>query len=583
MSGMGALRFLARCGIALGFAAGLAAFLGVPLPPFGNLPAANWRELSVRLVDPAGNAVPDQTVVVDVPAPSGAAELARTKSDAAGIARVRLELPLRPGTRLGVDLPFAAAPRLSREQIAEALSFARPIALELPASAALAVRVVDERGAPVAESVPIRLHWREPGDVPTSVEHLRGWTSVAHRGSALFPRVAPGRSWRVTAEDPLQRSPYQSFEGAGPQRAGEQREIVLRRLAPWPRWVGTAVDESGGPLSGAALLAAFPTGAGGKLTAGAWTRIACDEGGRFELAQRHAHAGLRRLRLRSADEPQREAELELGAAAAGSSGELGRVVLRPLPMLLSGRVLDADGAPVSSAWIEVATWYEGALDDELEIALPASRCSDALGRFELRARAPSALLLVRAGTHAHALARFAGVPAGTRDLVLRLSRAGELDGRLRCDPGFDPRALRVRLVHADGRACAAAPDAEGVFRFEGLPAGRWTPELEAASGRVWIGAELIIDAHNAPLELDARGKLAEIAPRGPATFAAGELEHVELEDAFGLRKSVDLLLSPEARWIVTAARGPYRLRRADGAELPLEIVRSPLAVPAEGR
>ncbi|MBK9383773.1 MAG: hypothetical protein IPN34_02955 [Planctomycetes bacterium] len=585
MTGRAAFRHALRAALALIGATGLAAFLGVPLPPFERAESSAWRELAVRLVDVSGTPAGDIVVLLTAPGAQGSTELARAKTDERGVARFRVELPLPPRTRLQVDLPLEKAPELDAAAIAEAIAFVRPVDLSLPAFAGLTVRVEDERGSPLREPVPVKLHWRESGDAPTSVERLRGWSQVARRGVASFARVAPGRRWRLTAEDPAGRSPFQAWEGEGPFTSGDTREVVLRRMAPWPRLLGVAVDERGASLAGVAILAAFPSGTGeAPLAEGAWIRATCDERGRFEIVQRSSAPNARRVRLRTADQMPRETEIELGSASDRSGlRDLGVAVLRLPPVLVAGLVLDARGAPVSRAWIELAAYSEGQRDEEAQILIPAARCTDADGRFELRGRSSAHLLLVRSGTHEHALARFAGVPSGTLELRLQLAPSTSLAGQVILDPGFAASELRVRLALPDGRSCASRPEPDGRFRFEGLPHGRWTPELHAASGRVLALDELAVSERTPPIALDARGRLAELAlrwspPAGTAQASA------ELEDALGRRAPIELRRDEIQRWVVAKGRAPYRLHLPGCEPIRVELgAPQAIAVQARGR
>ncbi|MBL8896491.1 MAG: hypothetical protein JNM84_02635 [Planctomycetes bacterium] len=515
--------------------------------------------------------------MLSAPGPQGTTELARAKTEERGIARFRVELPLPPRARLEVDLPLERPPGLDATAIGEAIAFARPIDLALPACGGISVRLEDERGAPLREPVPVKLHWREIADAPTSVERLRGWTQIAPRGAASFARVTPGRSWRITAEDPAGRAPFQAWEGEGPLTAGDVRNVVLRRLAPWPRWTGIAVDENGAPLAGAAILAAFPSGKGdAPLAEGAWIRTTCDERGRFELVQRASASPARRVHLRTADATPREVELELASTIAPNGArDLGIAVLRLPPLLVAGLVLDARGAPVNRAWIEVAAFASGQRDDEAAVLIPAARCTSADGRFELRGRSSAHLLLVRAGMHDHALARFAGVPTGTRDLRLQLAPHTTLAGRVLLDAGFPAQELQVRLARPDGQSCVARPGNDGRFAFEGLPHGRWTPELIAASGRVLAREELSIGDAPPPIELDARGRLAELRLRWSPS-AGSTRTSAELEDALGRRSPIELRSGERQRWLVAKSRAPYRLH------LPgCEPIRVELGAPQE--
>ncbi len=135
-----------------------------------------------------------------------------------------------------------------------------------------------------------------------------------------------------------------------------------------------------------------------------------------------------------------------------------------LPLLVSGRVVDTDGAPIPRAWVEAGDLQEmsgerplstnrvelRAKAASLERALATTKTdlvlggTDPQGYFELRGRIEAKTFAVRAernGERSEALL----VRAGTQDVLLTISRPWTLTGRLLVEESADRHWIDLRL------------------------------------------------------------------------------------------------------------------------------------------
>jgi len=187
---------------------------------------------------------------------------------------------------------------------------------------------------------------------------------------------------------------------------------------------------------------------------------------------------------------------------------------------IHGTVIDEDGRPPTRE-AEVRLFPS----PEAAEASAAGFC-DAEGRFALPAP-PGAVFRIEAGDLPGPWCARDGVPAGARDVVLRLSRAGPVpvsglvlgaDGgaaggvevtAVRCGPaGTRPvEPLRRGAAADDGRTprsrVTTAPD--GTFRFPDLPPGRWVVYAGTPGGAIVpVEAALLSPSAAGPVRLGVR-------------------------------------------------------------------------------
>jgi hypothetical protein len=367
--------------------------------------------------------------------------------------------------------------------IDEGTGWLPPMKLELAAGGAIAGKVVDDRGQPLA-GAEVDIGSTPTDDLPEVAR------SDAQGAFALGP-LAPGR-YRASARSP-------GHAGAGvPEivvRAGATTTIELR-LARGAEVGGVIVGEQARPLAGATItVTALDAGVHDFAVLSGRLPPAAEAAGLPAEAlhrpgRRRAATSDERGRFQVADLPPGRVRIDVSASGRlplrkdgivlepGRSTDLGRIELGAAIALL-GRALDEAGAAVSGARIEArrvgsaaGTAFSAVAGEDGAFTLPLPA-----GRWRVVAhapgRAPAAVEPVEVG---------ASSPA---PIELRLAIAGAtLEGSVR-DPagrgiaGATVSAFPLRAgVSADGAPApadafpiaAARSDASGRFRLRGVPA-----------------------------------------------------------------------------------------------------------------
>jgi protocatechuate 3,4-dioxygenase beta subunit len=475
----------------------------------------------------------------------------------------------------------AASPPLRAVEASDSAS-ATPVQLELAAGRAVAGRVIDDAGAPLAD-VPVRIERDSgaPGDDP-----LPTIVSSDHVGA--FTAVVPAGTYRLSAARPgyvLRRAP--SVDAGA---SAEPVKTVLE-LVRGARVFGKVVDPHGGAAAGArvrclasaiedltvqtgalplaAEAAAMPSGVGRAL--GTTRGTVADRDGRFTIDDlipgryrvEVAHGGA---------QPLRSDEFVL---APGDRRDVGKLALQP-GFPVAGRVVDEGGNPIEGARVVVASGGSGASAGLFAI-------SDAGGNFALALPAGSYRLSAHASGRGTAQASV-NVAAGSAPpaLQLKLVRAeATLEGLVRDDGGRPLARARLAVWPADaldpGVTPGATPiassvaDVGGHFTIASLPAG--DARLEVHHPDYPTSVLPVTPGKYANLTVPFPGGIAGEV-KAKTTGAAIARAHLEAIGPGGAKATADvrkdgtfrLLRLVPGHWRLTAAATGYR-----SAEQELEV------------
>lgn len=337
--------------------------------------------------------------------------------------------------------------------------------------------------------------------------------------SSVGPKATPELADAMPEPGDLPRDPRALVEPA-PQREAVPPAAELAAPPAAPRLALRVVDEGGLPLRSAALrvgVVALPLAADPLDAPDDGLHVTTDDEGRLELpVPPPVEPGERRyvvLRMgapphaaRPAREP-RIGALELPLAFDVESHvvhELGDCVLALEPLLVTGRVVDEQGLGVGDAWLDVSFPGQGEARHLARIHMPSRPVVDADGRFEVRSRARPVEVQVGASAKGRVATSVRGIEPGVADveLVLALSHAGSLAGRVLADEGVPLAGLELRSVHRDGgrpRGVAIHP-VTGSFRIEDVEPGT-------------VDLDFVIHASGASL-LELEG--VQVLPDGPS-------------------------------------------------------------------
>jgi hypothetical protein len=201
--------------------------------------------------------------------------------------------------------------------------------------------------------------------------------------------------------------------------------------------------------------------------------VTSDARGEFTLVVRDDDEppGIRARFVDASSTPPRAGELVL---AAGE--RVGELRLAPSEVVLAGRVVDAAGAPVGCARLDIVAADEGRAPT---LDLPV--VTDARGRFTAFGAGGSSALRVDVMRDGQGLELAAAdVPpfaAGARDVIVRVASAGFVDGLVLLRDPRDTSAFDVSVLDAGGSILDAVvwPDAGGLrFRAKDLDPGPCT-------------------------------------------------------------------------------------------------------------
>lgn len=369
-------------------------------------------------------------------------------------------------------------------------------------------RCVAELSVGVAAEGPLVLGpGLRPEEVHVSAQRLGGagperpTEGVVLGGRWRVEGLQPGR-WSVSAAARGWANGVAELEvgTAGPVAGPELR------LGSGATVTGRVVDLAGAPVAGWRSM--WITGDDGLNVL-----VAPGEGGAFTL--RGVTPGRRelvlRLRRRVFDAMEAKASARLDVPAGAAQVELGdvRFPCAGAPWTLAGRVVDAAGAPVAGAEVELVRpggW-----------PLVTTR-TDAGGRFSFtEARVGAVQVGARRFEQVSRAARLVAESGASAEVVLTLDQGtGALAGRFVC-PGATPDQLAGGLVLATrvDPAGARLPfashsqplDGQGRFRFASLAPGRWSVGVAGVTAGVEV--EVAAEAE-ATVELDFSAATARV-------------------------------------------------------------------------
>jgi hypothetical protein len=413
-----------------------------------------------------------------------------------------------PGTEGLIQLPLArplalelgdfdglsatAWTRLESNEATAALeqAFAHGLDLELPSRTHIHLELVGETsGLPVAGEQTITF-WQSPG----GRRRPRGSITITG-GQADFLGLEPELAFSAAISGPGLWGTFLEGRAPGPDKSASFR-VVVPDAGPLTM-TGRLTNSVGADLvrsSFAGKLNVITRAAGEFRTAFAGTT---SKTGRFtvETTTRlptDAHPESLEVSVR-ADAPdggfyaggsELDIDAEFRARLAAGRLDLGEIRLDSSRALLAGRVVDAAGAPLpgvrlfprgiesrpdAGTRLSTSTWTWG-----------TDATSDAAGHFALHLKpgtevdAERLALVLEAPGYARAdpLESF---PVGAFDVTLRLTRAGQLEGRVEVESIRPDADLTVQLVPADELTILTSIDPRAALRRSSPPYA-WHPD-----------------------------------------------------------------------------------------------------------
>ncbi|MBK9386381.1 MAG: carboxypeptidase regulatory-like domain-containing protein [Planctomycetes bacterium] len=441
-------------------------------------PPATARELVVRVVDAAGEALEGAQVFFQRRPPNGEGGYATRTSDARGEVRYQIRPEWNaPGSEplesvLHVELPVGA--RIERIVDLETLP-PEPIELRLEDGGQLELEIVDALGERTALPCEIQFDYvAEAGNPkrPAFAVHSFHARTQSERGLWKSPLVTFDRRWRLAIE-PLDGSHAQSYvEVAGPTPA--QRMVAVRATlgAAKPMLRARMLDPQGTPLADQEWAGAFETRGNSENLPDARSNAAGEL--RWPLPPTAMRVTSAALWLWSpAQEPRWLARVALPVPLAAGPIELGELRIDEIPLGAQGIVVDPAGAPVRGA--RVLMQGRPANDATPYPVRERYVTTDAEGRFAVHVSEflpRFSLTTYAAGFPPAKLENQERASPESLDLRIALRASGSINGNVLLDDARERSHWRVDLLDE-----TTGSDEQGwlgarTFEFFHLTAGR---------------------------------------------------------------------------------------------------------------
>lgn len=361
-----------------------------------------------------------------------------------------------------------------------------PMELRLPPSGSVVLEIDGDDGSGRFSLRVTDPESPEPTRTLVSPESLM---RPAVHGEVLFPHVGLGLFLTPTSQMQGEARTHDESAAPGPTRAGEVRRL---RVAVQPaertgmrvvgKLVGPAIRSFGTTRVDVALHSLDASDQ-------AWEqnlRVVVTADGRFVCPLSREVVGRIRAEF-TVRGPRDERAGDAATEATGRAGllelDLGEILVDSHPLLLAGRVVDANGRRVVGATVLAHEW------EASEVAKRAhsgtwSTYTDFHGQFELRGIPETRGLGLTAWSD-EAASELQVVEPGTSGLVLKLGQEGGIVGRVSLDSGLKHEYLLVVMAREDAASARPAPqlhrhfkvDAEGAFVGRGLEPGTYTVML----------------------------------------------------------------------------------------------------------
>ncbi|MCZ6597243.1 MAG: hypothetical protein O7B99_06380 [Planctomycetota bacterium] len=346
-----------------------------------------------------------------------------------------------------------------------------------------------------------------------------GAMAMAEDGRVLFSHVGLGLQLAVVAGTMESNEPVEESID-GPVSAGQRVTLRLALTSDAPVLVARLLDEDGEPFRETVVQISLwqQQASGGSSSQNSGLRT--DENGLVRMPLRDdevAPGDTRTVTFAMTPDAGTElgARLDLSWTLPPGETDLGDVVLRPKPLLVSGTVTDQDGDPIAGAGVRLhrVSWVN---PDDGEVRWTRIRqartSSGGDGGFEVHGWIENERMAVSAEHASFRSGERVEVRAGTKGVRLQLEGAGRIAGRLLVDPGIEPgRHVQVHLADPAGETVNTrrSNQKDGAFELRQVPPGVWSlvirageSELERIEGiRVRAGETATVD------DIDLRGRL----------------------------------------------------------------------------
>lgn len=405
-----------------------------------------------------------------------------------------------------------------------------PVELKLPPSGKIRILVADTNGKPHKEMCGVRFAFGNHASHDGPADSFPSGVDIARRqvvgGETIFENVGlKTELWvQVSNKDGSFTDMVMAF---GPTSEGEVVDVHLALAPVRPVIVGQILDLEGKSVGRAKMNIKIEERRSNGVGYGS-TNFKCDEGRFRHALQRPSPKpdSLRVLVIRHEDDKQGtrgEARFDLNNTFPNGETDIGQLQLQPLPLVVSGQIVDSDGSAVAGAsWAIEKQGVNGdgeLMENHWMNQRNFSGSADDEGKFTIWGYVDDAnyRLVVRAAGHTDTKASF---EIGQGNLQVVLGGAKDITGLILVDEGISIKSMSLAIspysqrrgVHRDNQEGVIAAD--GSFSYPDRGTGSY--EIKLTCGKTHevladsVAVEVDASAPVAPVVFDLRGQLTQM-------------------------------------------------------------------------
>ncbi|MDA1113749.1 MAG: carboxypeptidase regulatory-like domain-containing protein [Planctomycetota bacterium] len=415
--------------------------------------------LRVKVVDTDGNPAVGAPVSLRIRTEKNSQDFTTAYSDADGIAKIKLFQLLM--LELADDEVYVALLFLSDTPVETRVNLKElpdePPVLVAPNAGKLEVHILDTHGKPASDTFLVHVNLLLPEDSYDGSENFSAWnnprehlTGRSQNGIAHFPLVDYNQRLHVSVVSTDGELRAESF-GEGPVRNGGPAIFTLVAQAEDPVLVGRILNTEGaiGPNLNLEYRIGYTSDGGSNSSRSG--PIHTDASGyfRFVVEDLYKENTVRSLTINlraTREKPESAVAIDLSYFLAPGENELGDLVLVVPPLIASGAVVDANGAPLSNAQVRLENRETDQSFGWTDLGDHRAK-TDRVGKFEIRADLGPASYRLTATLDSY-LDSSLPIVQGAENVRLVMNKSITLKGKFLLDKDIDVERVEAVLQTA---------------------------------------------------------------------------------------------------------------------------------------
>lgn len=357
----------------------------------------------------------------------------------------------------------------------------REMTFRRPNVGSVAVKVIDQEGAPFTEGVVMALISGEQAmmQIGPGSGNLQVSTEQDSQGRHLLRNIQVGMPFDVVCS--LSTGEKIASElGCVILTNGEQLELELTSIFQALQLTGRAIDELGNPLANTLVAFGYRAGYDGMIS-NHLGETTTDGEGRFRTEASWMDSSPFCLYLPNGDPIEQSSDSIDPADPGSSSLDIGDVTIEPLPILAAGRVVDLDGNGVQVP-LRLESIFRALsahnIDPEMEVNLAPLAGRSYLGKeqlsakdgtFEFRGRTPATEFTLRSDSTKYVATTVPEIAKGDEDVLFVVQQAAKFHLDINDDRAALREALNLIVIPLDENGTRVSLLDYGHGKFESGP------------------------------------------------------------------------------------------------------------------